>query len=58
MNVVLGVIIFCVAASIGLSILGFGLSLIFGLLALGWSLCSALFNRLRFGTWGKPGREV
>lgn len=54
MNVILGIIIFCVAASIGLSILGFGLSLIFAFLSIGWSLCSAVVNRLRFGTWDKP----
>ena len=58
MNIIIGLIVISVLASIGLTILGFGLSLIFGLLALGWTLCSSIFNRLRYGTWDKPGKDL
>jgi hypothetical protein len=47
MNIILGLIIFCVAASIGCTIIGFGVSVIAGLAVLVWDLGSSLVKRVR-----------
>lgn len=56
--IIVQIIIGLFLLGLAISVFGFFLNIIIMFLVGGWSLASAIGNRMRYGTWDKPGKDA